>query len=206
MKTIAEWAEDAATVRRWPRSASITCRAMRWRARSRRKNCWRPAPRPASSRPRKCSQVVRTLGAPANEPELPEFAQLRDLTKHLISARPGVASGFLQHHHAARRLQGGDVARQRRRAHYLRPFPAGVAQLGRCHDVALRQRVAATAASCLRSFRSTASRWRSRCRRAGRSGSRGRSASTHFTISLPAIATGAATAADRAAAAIMLSI
>jgi len=79
MKTIAEWAEDAETVRTL---AEIGVDYVQGYAIARSQAPEKVLAASSSASFIKCEevqQVVRTLGAPANEPELPEFAQLRDL-------------------------------------------------------------------------------------------------------------------------------
>jgi diguanylate cyclase (GGDEF)-like protein/PAS domain S-box-containing protein len=79
MKTIAEWAEDAETVRTL---AEIGVDYVQGYAIARSQAPEKMLAASSSASFIKCEevlQVVRTLGAPANEPELPEFAQLRDL-------------------------------------------------------------------------------------------------------------------------------
>jgi EAL domain-containing protein (putative c-di-GMP-specific phosphodiesterase class I) len=78
MKTIAEWAEDAATVRTL---AEIGVDYVQGYAIARSQAPEKLLTAASSASFIKCEevlQVVRTLGAPANEPELPEFAQLLD--------------------------------------------------------------------------------------------------------------------------------
>jgi diguanylate cyclase (GGDEF)-like protein/PAS domain S-box-containing protein len=79
MKTIAEWAEDAETVRTL---AEIGVDYVQGYAIARSQAPEKLLAASSSASFIKCeevAQVVRMLGAPANEPELPEFAQLRDL-------------------------------------------------------------------------------------------------------------------------------
>jgi diguanylate cyclase (GGDEF)-like protein/PAS domain S-box-containing protein len=79
MKTIAEWAEDAATVRTLAEIGVDYVQGYAI-ARSQPPEKLLAASSAASFiKADDVAQVVRTLGAPANEPELPEFAQMRDL-------------------------------------------------------------------------------------------------------------------------------
>jgi diguanylate cyclase (GGDEF)-like protein/PAS domain S-box-containing protein len=78
MKTIAEWAEDAATVRTLAEIGVDYVQGYAI-ARSQAPEKLLAADSSASFiKSEEVLQVVRTLGAPANEPELPEFAQLLD--------------------------------------------------------------------------------------------------------------------------------
>jgi EAL domain-containing protein (putative c-di-GMP-specific phosphodiesterase class I) len=79
MKTIAEWAEDAATVRTLAELGVDYVQGYAI-ARSQPPEKLLAASSAASFiKSEDVLQLVRTLGSPANEPELPEFAQLRDL-------------------------------------------------------------------------------------------------------------------------------
>jgi diguanylate cyclase (GGDEF)-like protein/PAS domain S-box-containing protein len=79
MKTIAEWAEDAATVRTLAEIGVDYVQGYAI-ARSQPPEKMLTASSSASFiKGEDVQQLVRTLGASANEPELPEFAQLRDL-------------------------------------------------------------------------------------------------------------------------------
>jgi diguanylate cyclase (GGDEF)-like protein/PAS domain S-box-containing protein len=79
MKTIAEWAEDAATVRTLAEIGVDYVQGYAI-ARSQPPEKLLAASSSASFiKGEDVLQVVRMLGAPANEPELPEMAQLRDL-------------------------------------------------------------------------------------------------------------------------------
>jgi diguanylate cyclase (GGDEF)-like protein/PAS domain S-box-containing protein len=79
MKTIAEWAEDAATVRTLAELGVDYVQGYAI-ARSQPPEKLLAASSSASFiKAEDVLQLVRTLGSPANEPELPEFAQLRDL-------------------------------------------------------------------------------------------------------------------------------
>jgi diguanylate cyclase (GGDEF)-like protein/PAS domain S-box-containing protein len=79
MKTIAEWAEDAATVRTLAELGVDYVQGYAI-ARSQPPEKLLAASSAASFiKAEDVQQLVRTLGASANEPELPEFAQLRDL-------------------------------------------------------------------------------------------------------------------------------
>jgi diguanylate cyclase (GGDEF)-like protein/PAS domain S-box-containing protein len=79
MKTIAEWAEDAATVRTLAEIGVDYVQGYAI-ARSQPPEKLLTASSSASFiKGEDVLQVVRMLGAPANEPELPEMAQLRDL-------------------------------------------------------------------------------------------------------------------------------
>jgi diguanylate cyclase (GGDEF)-like protein/PAS domain S-box-containing protein len=78
MKTIAEWAEDAATVRTL---AEIGVDYVQGYAIARSQPAEKLLAASSSAsfiKSEEVLQLVRTLGAPANEPELPEFAHLRD--------------------------------------------------------------------------------------------------------------------------------
>jgi diguanylate cyclase (GGDEF)-like protein/PAS domain S-box-containing protein len=78
MKTIAEWAEDAATVRTLAEIGVDYVQGYAI-ARSQAPEKLLAADSSASFiKSEEVLQVVRSLGAPANEPELPEFAQLLD--------------------------------------------------------------------------------------------------------------------------------
>jgi diguanylate cyclase (GGDEF)-like protein/PAS domain S-box-containing protein len=79
MKTIAEWAEDAATVRTLAELGVDYVQGYAI-ARSQPPEKLLAAGSAASFiKAEDVQQLVRTLGSSANEPELPEFAQLRDL-------------------------------------------------------------------------------------------------------------------------------
>jgi diguanylate cyclase (GGDEF)-like protein/PAS domain S-box-containing protein len=79
MKTIAEWAEDADTVRTLAEIGVDYVQGYAI-ARSQAPEKLLAASSSASFiKSEEVLQVVRTLGAPANEPELPEFSQQRDL-------------------------------------------------------------------------------------------------------------------------------
>jgi diguanylate cyclase (GGDEF)-like protein/PAS domain S-box-containing protein len=79
MKTIAEWAEDADTVRTLAEIGVDYVQGFAI-ARSQSPEKLLAASSSASFiKSEEVAQVVRMLGAPANEPELPEFAAMRDL-------------------------------------------------------------------------------------------------------------------------------
>ena len=119
MKTIAEWAEDAATVRTLAEIGVDYVQGYAVRVRSRRKKCSAPPHRPASSRTKSAAagaHAGRGSGPACAGRQSPACTICTNALAHLAGSHPllaGAAGCFIEHLQAgAGSAQGGRIARK----------------------------------------------------------------------------------------------